>query len=966
MSKTTCALLLTLLFTTAYAQTAKEVLDITKDYDLKEIKTLEKYYTQRAQIERHKAEIAAKANNWPIYKTNADGSVDELMKLTRDGFPLYYSVSNVNAAVSTRANILQNVYGLLGENMVARVWDGGKVRASHDEFLFNRVTVVDDTAGPSGNNFHSTHVTGTVIAGGVDPAAMGMAPMGSARTFNWTNDVGEALSEVQGGMLLSNHSYGVPSANAPDWYIGSYTDESRDWDVVAYASPYYLQVVSAGNNGFDANPNPSITGFDKLTGNKVSKNNLVVANAQDANISSTGNLISVAINGSSSQGPSDDYRIKPDITGNGTNLYSCLESSDNAYGVLSGTSMASPNVMGTLLLLQQYYNNTNQHFMKAATLKALACHTADDAGTVGPDVIFGWGLLNGKKAAETITQNGLSSLINEETLQDGQTYTMTVHSSGLEPLQATIAWTDVPGELSSGFANDMTPVLVNDLDIRIKKNIATFYPWRLNIDGGAVAINDGDNNVDNVEKVVVNNPVGNYTITVTHKGTLVNGAQNFSLVVTGAQSNFSITPLSPDKTVCSNETASYTFNYTSTTSDTANFSAIGLPAGAIASFNATSASSSGVITMTISNLQNVTPGAYSIGFKGTNSTESETDNVGLRVFNNTFSNLILTSPSNNQEGLSTAIPLVWQQNVNAQQYRIQVATDNAFTNLIVNQLTDTNNYTVTDLLQATRYYWRVLPKNLCGEATSNTIYRFDTGSQSCGNVFSATDFSNAFIDNVENSEASVPITVTGNVTVGSMTVDLNITHTYIQDFTVYLEGPEAIGSPQIVLFQEPCGDNDNMNCTVSDNGVPFTCAPDPGISGVVLPLEPLSSFNNLPAAGVWTLRVFDSYNGDGGTINSVNLNFCNVTNANLGVEDALIAKVTVYPNPTKGIVNVSLPQNTTNTILQLFDIQGRKILSKTTNNSEEVINIENLQEGVYLLTVENEQYKTTKKIVLNK
>lgn len=32
--------------------------------------------------------------------------------------------------------------------------------------------------------------------------------------------------------------------------------------------------------------------------------------------------------------------------------------------------------------------------MKAATLKGLACHTADDAGTVGPD--HGWGLLNAK------------------------------------------------------------------------------------------------------------------------------------------------------------------------------------------------------------------------------------------------------------------------------------------------------------------------------------------------------------------------------------------------------------------------------------------------------------------------------------------------------------------------------------------------------------------------------------------
>ncbi|MGK4566632.1 S8 family serine peptidase [Flavobacterium sp. 3HN19-14] len=156
--------------------------------------------------------------------------------------------------------------------------------------------------GPTDNNFHSTHVTGTVVAGGADPEAKGMAPMATARTFNWTNDTSEALSEVQGGMLLSNHSYGVPSTSAPDWYMGAYTDEARDWDEIAYASPYYLMVASAGNNGQDANPSPTTQGYDKLTGNKVSKNNLVVANAQDANIDASGNLISVAINTTSSQG----------------------------------------------------------------------------------------------------------------------------------------------------------------------------------------------------------------------------------------------------------------------------------------------------------------------------------------------------------------------------------------------------------------------------------------------------------------------------------------------------------------------------------------------------------------------------------------------------------------------------------------------------------------------------------------
>lgn len=87
----------------------------------------------------------------------------------------------------------------------------------------------------------------------------------------------------------------------------------------------------------------------------MAKNVLTIANAQDAVINADGSLSSVSINSSSSQGPSDDRRIKPDVTGNGTSVNSTVETSDTATGSMSGTSMAAPNVTGTLLLLQQHY-----------------------------------------------------------------------------------------------------------------------------------------------------------------------------------------------------------------------------------------------------------------------------------------------------------------------------------------------------------------------------------------------------------------------------------------------------------------------------------------------------------------------------------------------------------------------------------------------------------------------------------
>src|SRR5690606_22870175 len=141
--------------------------------------------------------------------------------------------------------------------------------------------------------------------------------------------------------------------------------------------------------------------------------------------------------------------------------------------------MATPNVSGTLLLLQEHYNKLNSVFMRAATLKGLVLHTADDAGPTGPDAIWGWGLMNAKRAAETISYKDTHSIIEEASISTGQTLTFTVDSDGLNPLIASISWTDRPGSVNNGTLNRTTPVLVNDLDIRVTKGGTTFYPWKL-------------------------------------------------------------------------------------------------------------------------------------------------------------------------------------------------------------------------------------------------------------------------------------------------------------------------------------------------------------------------------------------------------------------------------------------------------------------------------------------------------
>lgn len=1080
--------LIMIVFTTPFllkGQTVEQKKALLEQYDIAKIKTLQVQFAKKAKTEKEKAILAARANQWEIFKFNADGSFDELIGLHPDGSPKYFSINNVNAAKSTRTNHLNSGgslgLNLNGQNMIGGVWDGGPVRISHQEFG-GRVQIGDGETVLNSNSFHGTHVTGTITATGVQANAKGMANLATVKTFDWSNDEAEVLAEIQNGLLLSNHSYGVPISSAPGpWYIGAYSADTRAWDEIQYVSPYYLMVVSAGNDGGNTNQNPSTAGYDKLTGNKNGKNNLVIANAQDAIVDTNGNLLLVNINSSSSQGPSDDFRIKPDITGNGTTLNSTTSSGDNQYTSLSGTSMASPNVMGTLLLLQQHYSNLYQKFIRSSTLKGLACHTADDAGNAGPDAKFGWGLLNAKAAAIAITNNGLNTWISEEKIATNETYTMTVKSIAGAPLTATICWTDVPGIVNNGILNSSIPALVNDLDIRITQGSNTYFPWRLQSNASLLAVRNGDNFVDTVETIKIDSANGgDYTITISSKGTLVNNNQPFGLIISGIDSSFGIVPLGYDQVKCANEEAVFSFNFNGASSGNVNLSAINIPAGANVNFSSNPINTNGIFTMTVSNLSNVIPGEYSIGVVGSNGLDSETRYVNLKILSNQFNSVTTTYPINGQTGLSTTLNLTWEEDINAENYMLEIATDFNFNSIIESQSTVNTNYTATNLASETVYYWRVKPSNRCGTATNYSVSSFQTGILNCQNQFIGTDFSDASIGSVANSLASVPVTVSGGFVIGDINVTLNLTHTWVQDMTIYLDGPASIGSPRITLFEEPCGGEDDIDAILDDSGLDLECGinPAPAISGIIKPLQLLSNLNNLPADGIWKLQVVDNYNGDGGSINSFSLNFCSLstitnnlnfenngivttTSSNkvilnteinastpsqsdnnqtytltetpilglltkngtaltigntftqsdinegrisysnsqfepgqdsfkadilnsssgwlpnntviitiensLSISENLMEFVRIYPNPTQNYITIQLTNEIVGeTKMDLFDVQGRKIISKNTFQNTEELNLSSLTGGIYFLSIQNKNHKIIKKIILKK
>ncbi|MBF8964387.1 S8 family serine peptidase [Pontibacter sp. FD36] len=545
------------------------------------------YRTKRAE-----AIALAKRNGWEIEKTYKDGTHISLQSLDELGMPVYYITYNNNAAITTRTNQLWTG-GKLGLNLSGAsnsvtdkmgVWDGGLVRESHVE-LRGRVEQKDK---PSKLNDHATHVAGTLIASGQSLMAKGMAHgVKKLYAYDFNNSPSEMAEAAQANMLVSNHSYGTIAgwrynserkgtdedpywewwgtpqvSETEDYKFGYYDETSVSWDRIAYNAPYFLIVKSGGNNRQE--PGPAV---GKPYMQRNSNGNFTLVAQRPANISSNEGYDGIATYGTakniltvgavnslpngynqssdvkitsfSSFGPTDDGRIKPDLVGGGERILSTTSASDNSYKALSGTSMAAPNISGSLLLLQEHYSNLNNgKFMRAATLKGLAIHTADEAGDApGPDYMHGWGLLNASRAATMISNTQNTHLIQERSLEQGKTYTLEVVASGAGPLVATISWTDPEGAAHSMYSalNNRSPRLINDLDIRVTNRGNTIMPWVLNPNAPELPATQGDNVVDNVEQVLIPNaiPGETYTITVSHKRTLQKGPQEYSLLVSG-------------------------------------------------------------------------------------------------------------------------------------------------------------------------------------------------------------------------------------------------------------------------------------------------------------------------------------------------------------------------------------------------------------------------------------------------
>ncbi len=348
-------------------------------------------------------------------------------------------------------------------------------------------------------------------------------------SHDWSSDINETAQAVlRENLLFSHHSYGVNMMWTPPFKWGEYGQYAAQTDRLHHAMPFYLQVWSAGNDRGDiSNYFPEHNGHDILTFQKTAKNNLVVAVADYSGTDA------VSLSASSNWGPTDDGRIKPDVSTAGSEIIPVF--SDFYDDEFDETS----SIADSLLRLQRYNCQKFSRYLRASTVRGLALHTADETGgAAGPDYRFGWGLFNMKKAESTLRNAGQSTAVEERTIEDGETYTFKiVRTDTSEPLKLSICWTDPAGHVNESGENDRSPALVNDLDLRLIDEEKTYYPWKLNPADPSAPATKGDNSVDNIEVISVDDSVEGkiLTVQISHKNRLKTDFQDYSLIVSGGK-----------------------------------------------------------------------------------------------------------------------------------------------------------------------------------------------------------------------------------------------------------------------------------------------------------------------------------------------------------------------------------------------------------------------------------------------
>lgn len=490
--------------------------------------------------------VTSQENNLQIHATKK-----QLISLTQQPEIAYVeqlpelSVYNDRGREVLQVPGVENDLGLDGEGQIIGILDTGldtgDLQTIHPDIRGRVISLslINGCSGcssPDDENGHGTHVTGSALGDGNKSNLLykGTAPQAELFFTAMGTDDGQGLSLSTPGQLQKtlNDAYDKNTRiHSNSWGHkfpdGSYNSLSQKVDDFMWNNKDILIYFAAGNSGGNGD---NTVGYPA-----TAKNTLTIGSVLSKTLSGTNDDPDV-IASSSSRGPTDDGRVKPDLVGPGQFIYSlkssiaqpCVSSgATNDYSYCSGTSMATPLAAGVGalvrqdLLLNQKFSNPS-----AALIKALLINGAVQLpGHSLPSNASGWGRIN---LTNTLlpTGNIYIKYVDEQLgIQTTQEKNYPYNVATDKPLKITLVWTDAtPANVNNN------PLLVNDLNLEVISPSGTIYYGNDFIS----PFNDVVDVLNNVEQIVINIPEqGSYTVKI--KGfNIPQGPQPFALVVRGA------------------------------------------------------------------------------------------------------------------------------------------------------------------------------------------------------------------------------------------------------------------------------------------------------------------------------------------------------------------------------------------------------------------------------------------------
>ncbi|MDU0370409.1 reprolysin-like metallopeptidase [Hymenobacter endophyticus] len=312
-------------------------------------------------------------------------------------------------------------------------------------------------------------------------------------------------------------------------------------------------------------------------------------------------------------------------------------------------------------------------------------------------------------------------------------------------------------------------------------------------------------------------------------------------------------------------TASQLQNFTGTVA----LSAAGLPAGVSVVFANASIQAGTGTTATVSTTGAVASGTYVLQLTGTSGGVVRTLDVVLTVQAAATQATVLTVPTG---GPATLRPLLtWTAVPNATAYEVQLATDAAFTNVVLTQTTGTaTSFTPASALQPlTTYFARVRALSNCGPAPFSAVVQFTTGAQICQSL-AATNVPRTIQAGAATTVTSV-IAVTRTERVSDLRIrNLAITHPNAGQLEISLTNPAG---QRVVLFARNCPGTSNLSLSFDDAAATALACPLPS-GTTVRPATALASLLNSSAIGNWTLTISGNDPATAGTLTGWTLELC--------------------------------------------------------------------------------------------